>query len=92
MRENRTHGSEGGEGENPSLPYVRPRGRYISAVEVRARVCHDSVAEGNCIRREAGWGATGGELSVRRITNPFRRGVATSLLTHGEVWRRPVTL
>ena len=35
---------------------------------------NDSVAEGNCIRREAGWGATGSELSVRRITNLFRRG------------------
>jgi len=43
-----------------------------------------SVAEGNCIRREAGWGATGGERPVCRRTNPIRPGVAASLRFHGE--------
>ena len=42
------------------------------------------VAKGNCVAREAGWGATRGERPVRRITNPIRRGVAASLLIYGE--------
>jgi hypothetical protein len=37
-------------------------------------------------RREAGWGATGGELAVRRVTNSIRRGVVASLQRHGEAW------
>ena len=37
-------------------------------------------------RRKAGWGATGGEPTVRRMTNLFRRGTAASLLIHGEAW------
>jgi hypothetical protein len=36
-------------------------------------------------RREAGWRAAGGEVLVRRMTNPFRRGAVTSLLGEGEV-------
>ena len=32
------------------------------------------------VAAEAAWRATGGELSVRRITNSIRRGAATSLL------------
>jgi len=42
------------------------------------------VTEGNCIRREAGWGATGGERAVRRRTTPIRPGVAARLRFHGE--------
>ena len=57
---------------------VRPRWRLISTVGVRVGVSHSSVAEGNCIRREAGWGATGGEVSVRRMTNSIRRDVTAS--------------
>ena len=68
----------------PEALLVRPRGRFISTVEVRVGVSHSSVVEGNCIRREAGWGATGDEVSVRRLTNPFRRGVVASLLGEGE--------
>ena len=63
-----------------------------SAVKVRAGVSHSPVAEGNCIRREAGWGATGGELAVRSKANPFRRGVAASLLDYGEARKQAITL
>jgi hypothetical protein len=35
-------------------PYVRPRGRHICTVEVRAGVCHGSVAEGNCVAARRG--------------------------------------
>ena len=52
----------------PSLPealLVRPRGRLISTVEVRAGVSHSSVAEGNCVRREAGV-----ESNRRRTVGP----------------------
>src|SRR4051812_21754755 len=38
----------------------RPRGARISAVRVRVGVGRSPVVESNCIRREAGWGATGG--------------------------------
>src|SRR5271166_2668358 len=37
-------------------------------------------------RREARWGAAGGERTARRMTNPFRRHGAASLPTHGEAW------
>ncbi len=30
-------------------PYVRPRGRRINTVQVRAGVRHSSVANGNCV-------------------------------------------
>ena len=63
-----------------------------SVVKVRAGVSHSLVAEGNCIRREAGWGATGGELAVRSKANPIRRGVAASLLDYGEARKQAVTL
>ena len=53
-------------------------------VEVRAGVSQGSEAEGNCIRREAGWRATGSELAVRNKVNLIRRGVAASLLGLGE--------
>ena len=43
-------------------------------------------------RREAGWGATLGELAVRRITNPIRRCDTASLLIHGEAWKSPAPL
>ena len=54
------------------------------------------VAEGNCVvrgaegsrRSEAGWRAAGGEGTACRITNPFRRRVAASLLIDGEAWDR----
>jgi len=29
---------------------------------------------------------------VRSKANPFRRGVAASLLIHGEAWNSPITL
>ena len=63
-----------------------------SMVKVRAGVCHGPVAEGNCIRREAGWGATGGELAVRSKANPFRRSGAASLLIDGEARKQAGTL
>ena len=63
-----------------------------SVVRVRAGVSHSPVAEGNCIRREAGWGATGGELAVRSKANPIRRGVAASLLIDGEARNQAITL
>ena len=63
-----------------------------SAVQVRAGVGHSPVAEGNCIRREAGWGATGGELAVRSKANPFRRGATASLLDFGEARKEVFTL
>jgi hypothetical protein len=44
-----------------------------------------SGSRGKLRHREMGWGVTGGELSVRSKANLFRRGVATSLLGHGEV-------
>jgi hypothetical protein len=44
------------------------------------------VAEGNCIRREAGWEAAGGERAARRMTNPFRRRGAASPRSQGEAW------
>ena len=53
--------------------------RLISTVEVRAMVNHSHVAEGNWRRHEAGWGATGGEMVVRRRTNPIRRHVSDEL-------------
>jgi hypothetical protein len=63
-----------------------------STVGVRAGVGHSPVAEGNCIRREAGWGATGGELAVRSQANPFRHSVAASLLIRGEARKQSATL
>ena len=39
------------------------------------------------MRRETGWGATGGECVARRLTNPFRRDGAASLRLWGEALR-----
>jgi hypothetical protein len=39
-------------------------------------------------RREAGWGATGGERTVRRITNSIRPDGVASLLANGEAQTR----
>jgi hypothetical protein len=68
VRENRTHGSEGGEVMSLPYPYVRLRWRTVCAVRVRAGVSHDPVAEGNCVaaRRggeqpEANWQSVGDE-------------------------------
>ena len=44
------------------------------------------MTEGNCFVARRGWGAAGGERTARRMTNPFRRRGAASLLTHGEAW------
>lgn len=41
---------------------------------------------------EAGWGATGDELAVRRMTNLFRREFVASLLMCGEAWKQPLAL
>src|SRR5580658_8482721 len=37
-------------------------------------------------RSNVGWGAAGSERTASRMTNPFRRHGAASLLTHGEAW------
>ena len=42
------------------------------------------MSRGQLRRREAGWGAAGGERAACRLTNPIRRGVAASFL---DVWR-----
>ena len=42
-------------------------------------VNHSQVVEGNCVAMRRGWGATGGELVVRRRTNPIRRHVSDEL-------------
>jgi hypothetical protein len=42
--------------------------------------------EGNCVAVKVGWGATGGELAVRRMTNLVRRDLVASPLMRGEAW------
>ena len=49
-------------GESLSYPYVRPRGRFASAVKVRAWVGRSPVIEGNCVVARRG----GEQLEVKR--------------------------
>jgi hypothetical protein len=63
---------------------VRPRGRLISTVQVRVGVSRSSGAEGNCVVARRGGEQQSSELSVCRMTNPFRRGVVASPLGGGE--------
>jgi len=72
-------------------PYVRPRGRATCRVEVPVG-WPQLRSRRKLRRRETGWGVTGGELSVRRITNLFRRRKAASLHPHGEAWNQRSTL
>jgi len=51
-----------------------------------------SAIEGNCVAARRGWGATGGEPGVRRMTNLIRRKAVASLLIGGEVWKQPAAL
>jgi len=49
------HGSEGGVSrEAHSYPYVRLWRRFNNTVKVRIGVCHNSVAEGNCVAARRG--------------------------------------
>jgi hypothetical protein len=43
------HGSEGGEVNSLPYPYVRPQGQLINRVKVLVGVCHNAVAESNCV-------------------------------------------
>mgnify|MGYP006388700843 CR=1 FL=1 len=49
MRENRTHGLEGGEVSSLLYPYVRPQGQLNNRVKVPVGVSHNVVAESNCV-------------------------------------------
>jgi len=56
----------------------------VSVVKVRVEVCHRPRSRRELRRREAGWGATRGELAVRSKANLFRQGEMASLLIRGE--------
>lgn len=49
VRENRSHGLEGGEVSSLSYPYVRPQGQLNSKVKVLVGVSHNVVVESNCV-------------------------------------------
>ena len=71
---------------SPALPgWVRPRTLLCQGGESPPGVksCH-IVTRRQLHRREAAWGAVGGERTACRMTNPFRRHGAASLPTHGE--------
>ena len=78
-------------------PMCAREGAQLSSVKVRTSgYGQGPVAEGNCVAREAGWEATGGELAVRRacpgpdpgMTNSIRRNKTTSLLIRGRSLER----
>jgi len=58
--------------ESASSLVVRPQWRLISTVEVCARVCHTSVAEGNCVT--ARWGGEQPEAKPRSAGGRTRFG------------------
>lgn len=63
---------------------MRPRGVHSRAVRDCLRGIPAPVAESNCLYREVGWGATRGELPVRRETNGIRFDNVASLRPKGE--------
>jgi hypothetical protein len=80
MREIRQSGSEGGDaGQRCSLPLCASVMVFnLRGGSPRREEVWLLVAEGNCIFQEEGWGATGGERSVRNVSE------LDSAFGHGE--------
>jgi hypothetical protein len=99
MRENRSYGSEGGEGLHPSRPYVRLRAHTHSTVEVRAGVSQGPVADRNCVaamrcgeQRKANRRSAGDELdSAWNGDEPARRGRSLEGIGHADLAVKAMT-
>ena len=63
---------------------MRPQAHTIGEVEVLLGPSCEARNRRKLRRRETGWGATGGERPVRRMTNAIRPGVMASLRAKGE--------
>ncbi len=75
---------------------MRPRVCFVREVQVHPRRTYRPEVGGNCVDREAAWGATRGEQAIRRNTNSIRPCRLVSLRWKGEAQTRaigkPVTL
>ena len=61
-------------------------------VKVRVGVCHNSVAEGNCVAVR--WGGEQPEANLRSVAKRTRFGgvLRRACSFNGEAWNQPITL